>query len=227
MINDSSDVISRRHAVINVANNGKLTITDTSYNGTYVNGIRIAPNVPVPVTRKDSVTFAHVAKLDWKLIPKPALMRWLLPGGIAAGVLVVVGVVCAVCFLGSKTTTSDSSDDQPVAVADSTIQEKTDSAARKENSSAEKESKVSNNKEKTAHDKNSSDQKGKAASRGKQDAAKSKKTNASASKQSAPSQKNASLPKQHAKPAESKEPAKVAKPESPAQSSTSQRTRIH
>lgn len=69
VINDTSDVISRRHATLNVESNGKMTIVDTSRNGTYVNGIRINSNVPFPVTRKDNVSFAHVARLDWNLVP--------------------------------------------------------------------------------------------------------------------------------------------------------------
>lgn len=71
VINDRTDVISRRHAVLNVTSTGKMTIVDSSSNGTYVNGIRITPNVPVPVTRKDNISFAHVARLDWNLVPRP------------------------------------------------------------------------------------------------------------------------------------------------------------
>lgn len=69
VINDSTDVISRRHAILNISSSGKITIVDQSRNGTYVNGIRISQNVPVPVTRKDIISFAHVAKLDWNAVP--------------------------------------------------------------------------------------------------------------------------------------------------------------
>ena len=69
VINDSTDVISRRHALLNITPSGKMTIIDQSSNGTYVNGIKISPNVPVPVTRKDTISLAHVAKLDWALVP--------------------------------------------------------------------------------------------------------------------------------------------------------------
>ena len=68
VINDSTDVISRRHAILNISSSGKITIVDQSRNGTYVNGIRISQNVPVPVTRKDIISFAHVAKLDWNAV---------------------------------------------------------------------------------------------------------------------------------------------------------------
>ena len=91
VINDSTDVVSRRHALLNVVSAGKMTIIDQSSNGTYVNGIRITPNVPVPVTRKDTISLAHVAKLDWHTVPrskKPVLYAVL---GLV-GVLVVAGV---------------------------------------------------------------------------------------------------------------------------------------
>lgn len=69
IIDDNTDVISRRHATLNVESLGKMTIVDLSHNGTYVNGIRINQNVPVPVTRNDTISFAHVAQLDWNQIP--------------------------------------------------------------------------------------------------------------------------------------------------------------
>lgn len=183
VINDSSDVISRRHAVISVANNGKLTITDTSFNGTYVNGIRISPNVPVPVTRKDSVTFAHVAKLDWKLIPKPILMRWLLPGGVAVGIVVVASVVCAICFSGDKSSHAGK-EEKSELVADSVNQEKADSTVKEKQDSTQTKKTPSRNK--------------KAASCGKKEAAKDKRTQSSSDK------KSASRKKQETKSAEIK-----------------------
>lgn len=90
VINDSTDVISRRHAVLNVYPSGKMTIVDSSHNGTYVNGIRISSNVPVPVSRKDNISFAHIARLDWNTIPNPlsAILKYVLIG-VAA--LFVVG----------------------------------------------------------------------------------------------------------------------------------------
>lgn len=91
VINDNSDVISRRHATLNVASSGKMTIVDLSHNGTYVNGIRISPNVPVPVTRKDNVSFAHVARLDWNLIPNTGatIIKWVALGVLA--LLLIIG----------------------------------------------------------------------------------------------------------------------------------------
>ena len=101
VINDSSDVISRRHAILNVTSSGKMTIVDQSHNGTYVNGIRIAQNVPVPVTRKDNVSFAHVARLDWNLIPKPTSI-WVYVIIAALAIAAVVGGVALYNYLSDN-----------------------------------------------------------------------------------------------------------------------------
>lgn len=100
VINDSTDVISRRHALLNVTPSGKMTIIDQSSNGTYVNGIRISQNVPVPVTRKDIVSLAHVAKLDWNQVPKSnQWVKYAIIAGVA--VIVVLGVIFGVKHMKS------------------------------------------------------------------------------------------------------------------------------
>lgn len=93
VLNDNTDVISRRHAVLTVASSGKMTITDMSTNGTYINGQRISPNVAVPVTRKDTVSFARVNTLDWNMIPKSGQwLTYLIIGLVVAA----IGVCCAI-----------------------------------------------------------------------------------------------------------------------------------
>lgn len=93
VLNDNTDVISRRHAVLSVASSGKMTITDMSTNGTYINGQRISSNVAVPVTRKDSVSFAHVTTLDWNIIPKSNQWLTYLIIGLA------VAAIAAACII--------------------------------------------------------------------------------------------------------------------------------
>ena len=117
VIDDNSDVISRRHAVINVSSSGKMTIVDNSHNGTYVNGIRIASNVPVPITRKDNVSFSHVARLDWKLIPdtRGKILRYGF-SGLAVIMLIVGGIWGYNVFSSGETNLSP--DTTPI-VADS------------------------------------------------------------------------------------------------------------
>lgn len=87
---DKSDVVSRQHAILEIGGGGKYYITDKSRNGTYVNGIKIAANERVPVTRKDIISLAHIQELDWNQVPKN---NTLIYGIIAVGVLVVVAVV--------------------------------------------------------------------------------------------------------------------------------------
>ena len=63
------NVISRRHAILKIHATGKMELIDMGQNGTFVNGIKLTPNIPYPVTRKDVVSFAHVRQLDWSLVP--------------------------------------------------------------------------------------------------------------------------------------------------------------
>lgn len=93
VLNDHTDVISRRHAVLTVSSSGKMTITDQSTNGTYINGQKISSNVPVPVTRKDSVSFAHVSALDWNMIPKSNKWVTYLLIGLAVALIAALAVV--------------------------------------------------------------------------------------------------------------------------------------
>lgn len=102
VINDNTDIISRRHAIINVSSTGKITIIDQSNNGTYVNGIRISSNVPVPITRKDSISFAHIVKLDWSLIPKSTMWIKYLLGAAGALILLVAIYFLATYYLDYK-----------------------------------------------------------------------------------------------------------------------------
>lgn len=69
-IYDDRNLISRNHAILKVGKGGKYYILDQSMNGTYINGIKVTPGVQVPVTRKDVISFAHIAELDWDQVPK-------------------------------------------------------------------------------------------------------------------------------------------------------------
>ncbi len=82
------DLISRRHAILKISTFGKMEIVDMGKNGTFVNGIRLRPNVPVPVKRKDVVSFANVSQLDWKQVPNPGIYYKI--GAIVLGVLLLL-----------------------------------------------------------------------------------------------------------------------------------------
>lgn len=119
VINDSTDVISRRHALLNVTPSGKMTIIDQSSNGTYVNGIRITQNVPVPVTRKDIVSLAHVAKLDWNQIPKSNLWVKYLIWAVVA-IIVIIAAIFGIKALKSEPS-GENKDVVPTELNDSTL----------------------------------------------------------------------------------------------------------
>lgn len=94
VIPDSTQMVSRNHATLTL-NGSKMTITDNSSNGTYINGIRIASGTPVPVTRKDVVSFAQVAELDWGQIPNPGKRTlWI----ILAVIIALAAVGCGGWF---------------------------------------------------------------------------------------------------------------------------------
>lgn len=95
---DKTSVVSRRHAVITIDNWGKMTITDYSANGTYINGIKMSSNVPVPITRKDTISFAHVADLDWRLVPN-VRRKLLSTTSIAGSVIVIAGIILGLVLL--------------------------------------------------------------------------------------------------------------------------------
>ena len=130
VINDSTDVISRRHAILNVTSMGKMTIVDQSHNGTYVNGIRIAPNVPVPVTRKDSVSFAHVARLDWNRVPKSGeAIKYAIIAVVALAVIAIAGFGIKAAMGGGSSAGTQTKKDNKQQAKDDKQQKKNDSKA--------------------------------------------------------------------------------------------------
>jgi pSer/pThr/pTyr-binding forkhead associated (FHA) protein len=97
-IQDNSQKVSRNHATLKVLTNGKIFITDHSTNGTFVNGVKISQSVDYPVRRGDDISFAHVANLNWELIPRTVnkLIYYL------AGAIIVVGIGISLYFLINK-----------------------------------------------------------------------------------------------------------------------------
>ena len=85
-------LVSRQHAILIIHPSGKMEIKDQSTNGTSINGAPIRKEKPYKVTRKDVVTFAGVAQLDWKQVPDP-LKPYKIAGLCCLAVLVVWGAV--------------------------------------------------------------------------------------------------------------------------------------
>ena len=92
VIADPTDVVSRVHASLKVKGGGKYILIDQGRNGTYVNGIKMSPNEEIPVSRKDVISFAHIADLNWNQIPKEK-SKGMLWGTITLIAVVAIGVI--------------------------------------------------------------------------------------------------------------------------------------
>jgi len=71
IIPDTSDLVSRKQAVLTYSFCGKMVLYDTSNNGTYVNGQKLENGKGLRVTRKDKINFARIADLDWNEVKDP------------------------------------------------------------------------------------------------------------------------------------------------------------
>ncbi len=152
-------MISRHHALLRIYPIGKMELVDMSSNGTYVNRVRLASNVPFPLTRKDMVSFAGVKQLDWNLVPNPlAWVKWTLLGLCVVVLLVASAMLLRNCegseedMLDIEQTEVDSGEKSispKSAAADSTTNTKNDDSnklGKNDNSTAKNSEKsVSSN----------------------------------------------------------------------------------
>lgn len=82
--------VSRYHATVKLAKDGKMYIVDHSMNGTTVDGRKITPNNPYRIKKKSSVVCGGVPA-DLSSLPWPTEI-WKYIGGIAACIAVLVGI---------------------------------------------------------------------------------------------------------------------------------------
>ncbi len=93
VIPDEKDNVSRHHLVISFGLFGKMTISDTSSNGTFVNDRKLLKGASVPVTREDKVRLGSQWTLDWSLVKDPYVAtRRILLGVAIFCVLALIGV---------------------------------------------------------------------------------------------------------------------------------------
>lgn len=71
VIPDETDIVSRHHLVLNVGFWGRMTLCDTSSNGTFINDKLVKKGEIIPITRKDKVRLGDSWILDWNLVQKP------------------------------------------------------------------------------------------------------------------------------------------------------------
>ena len=120
-INDSSDIVSRNHATIEVGRCDKYFIIDTSSNGTYVNGIRIPAHQRYELKRGDEVSLAHATLLDWSLVPKDNTIVLSLVATLAT-LAVAAAVVFAVMHFGSSSSNYDVDNSQYTSSPSGSVQ---------------------------------------------------------------------------------------------------------
>ena len=109
VINDQTDNVSRRHAVITFDLFGRMTISDTSSNGTFINDQRMLKGASLPVTREDKVRLGKAWILDWNTISDPTKgIRRFLFTAIAAILIAVAGICTYSLVCGDSTGKVDS-----------------------------------------------------------------------------------------------------------------------
>lgn len=90
IIPDEKDNVSRHHLVLSFSFFGKVTVSDTSSNGTFINGTRMVKGASVPVTKNDEIRLGDTWKLDWSLVKDPyTKIRRI---AVVIAVVVVIGV---------------------------------------------------------------------------------------------------------------------------------------
>lgn len=98
-IPDETDNVSRHHLVISFNFFGKMKISDTSSNGTFINDNRMLKGSSVPVTRNDKIRLGAQWELDWNLVIDPfCKIRKVVIACLVFVVLALVGwgIYCAV-----------------------------------------------------------------------------------------------------------------------------------
>ncbi|MGN0213309.1 MAG: FHA domain-containing protein [Muribaculaceae bacterium] len=97
VIPDTSDLVSRKQAVLTISFWGKMVIYDTSNNGTFINGKLLENGKGSRVTRADKVNFARVADLNWDEVKDP--YKKVKIHSLVVSVAVIALAVLAILFI--------------------------------------------------------------------------------------------------------------------------------
>lgn len=87
IIPDEEEGVSRHHLVITFRLTGKMTLNDTSINGTFINDTRMLKGATLPVTRNDEIRLGENVTLDWALVKDPYRNTRRLLAALAGGLL--------------------------------------------------------------------------------------------------------------------------------------------
>lgn len=123
VIPDEHDNVSRHHAVITFNFFGKMTLSDTSSNGTLINGTKMLKGTSIPVTRKDKIQLGGAWIFDWSLVEDPykSLRRNFI---IMSAVLIVIAIGGISWYVYDS---FNSADTTTIEIPKSDINDKTDS----------------------------------------------------------------------------------------------------
>lgn len=92
VIVDETDNVSRHHLVISFDILGRMKVSDTSSNGTFINGVRMLKGASISVTPKDEIRLGRNEILDWKMVKDPnTALRWIIMAVFVVAVLAGVG----------------------------------------------------------------------------------------------------------------------------------------
>lgn len=97
VINDDSDIVSRRHTIIRYSFTGAMQICDVSQNGTYLNGERLKKDKFVDLSIDDTVSLAKVHDLNLREIRNPYTSQRIIATIVAIALVLVIG--CAAYFI--------------------------------------------------------------------------------------------------------------------------------
>ena len=75
VIYDSSNHVSRHHAVLKQKHDGKYYIYDQSTNGTYVNSVKIKSKVDFPVSVTDTISLSNTYRFEWSKVPNVSVPK--------------------------------------------------------------------------------------------------------------------------------------------------------
>lgn len=101
IIPDTSDLVSRKQAVLTCSFWGKMVLYDTSNNGTYVNGQKLKSGKGIQVTRKDKICFAQIADLNWNDVKDP-FRKEKLVSIISAVTAIIISLIVGLWILQPK-----------------------------------------------------------------------------------------------------------------------------
>lgn len=109
IIPDTCDLVSRHHLVISFDILGRMTLSDTSSNGTTINDHPIVKGISIPVSRKDKIIMGDDVLLDWEQIQDPyRTTRKALISIFAIVCALSIGVFCYFKFMAKEEKIPDS-----------------------------------------------------------------------------------------------------------------------